>query len=57
MRVDIRGWRFVCRLLGGTSTPSLETERIFGRFNGKRGNTRTKRKVPIKAGVRTNDGA
>jgi len=56
MQVDIRGWRFVS-LLGGTSTLSLETERIFGRFNGKRGNTRTKRKVLIKAGVRTNDGA
>lgn len=41
----------------GRNTLSFEMKRIFGRFNGKRGNTRTIRKVLIKAGVRTNDGA
>lgn len=43
--------------VGDRSTLSCEMKRIFGRFNGKRGNTKTKRRVLIKAGVETNDGA
>lgn len=53
---DICKWRYDIFPKLTTEMLSFEIKRIFGRFNGRRGNTKTKRKVLIKAGVRTNDG-